>query len=48
LNFFDNKSIYLYPTDANLTLMIISRSGTIILTCLNKIFKFSGNSYLPA
>lgn len=31
-----------------MTLIIISLSGTIIDTPLNKAFKFSGNSYLPA
>lgn len=36
------------PQLASFTLMIIWRSGTIIATVLNWIFKFSGNSFLPA
>lgn len=35
------------PQDASLTLMIIWRSGTIIATFRNWIFRFSGSSWRP-
>ena len=48
VNLSDKGSIELYPTEANLTLIIIYLSGTIIDTPLNNTFRFSGSSYLPA
>lgn len=47
-NFCARMTFLMKPEEASLTRMMICRSGTIMATVRNMIFKFSGNSCRPA